>query len=150
MTPKQKTAGWLAIAIAVVGAYEGLSLTAYPDIVGVPTICYGETKNVKLGQKATKEECDEKLSARLVEFNEGVNSCVTRELRDNERAAFVSLAYNVGVNAFCGSTVVKRFNAGDKVGACDAILMWNKAGGKVVQGLVNRRQKEREICLKDY
>ena len=113
-------------------------------------MCYGETKNVKLGQKATKEDCDEKLAERLVEFNDGVNSCVTRELRDNERIAFVSLSYNIGVGAFCKSSVVRRFNAGDKVGACDAILMWNKAGGKVVQGLVNRRQKEREMCLKDY
>ena len=151
MTPNQKkTAGWLAIAIAVVGAFEGYRSQSYPDLVNVPTICYGETKNVKLGQKATKEECDEKLSARLVEFNNGVNSCVTWDLRDNERAAAVSLAYNVGIKAFCGSTVVKRFNAGDKQGACDAFLMWNKAGGKVVQGLVNRRQKEREMCLKDY
>ena len=150
MTPKQKTAGWLAIAIAVVGAYEGISLTAYPDIVGVPTICYGETKNVKLGQTATKEQCDSQLSARLVEFNQGVESCVTRPMRDNERVAFVSLSYNIGVDAFCKSTVVRRFNAGDKAGSCDAFLMWNKAGGKVVQGLVNRRQKEREMCLKDY
>ena len=150
MTPKQKATGWLALAIAVVGAYEGYSATAYPDIVGVPTICYGETKNVKLGQKATKEECDAKLSARLVEFNKGVESCVTWDMRDNERVAFVSLSYNIGVDAFCKSTVVRRFNAGDKVGACDAILMWNKAGGKVVQGLVNRREKEREMCLKDY
>ena len=150
MTPKQKTAGWLAILVATVGAYEGLKLTAYPDIVGVPTICYGETKNVKLGQKATKEECDAQLSARLIEFNQGVESCVTRPLRDNERIAFVSLSYNIGTSAFCKSTVVRRFNAGDKAGACDAILMWNRAGGKVVQGLTNRRKQEREICLKDY
>ena len=151
MTPNQKkTAGWLALAIAVVGTYEGLSLAAYPDIVGIPTICYGETKGVKLGQKATKEECDAKLAARLVEFNDGVNSCITRPLRDNERVAFVSLAYNVGTGAFCKSSVVRRFNAGDKAGACNAILMWNRAGGKVVQGLVNRREKERAMCLKDY
>lgn len=151
MTPNQnKTAGWLALAIAVVGTYEGLSLAAYPDIVGIPTICYGETKNVKLGQKATKEQCDTQLSARLVEFNQGVESCITRPLRDNERVAFVSLAYNVGTSAFCKSSVVRRFNAGDKVGACNAILMWNRAGGKVVQGLVNRREKERAMCLKDY
>ena len=150
MTPKQKVVGWLAIATVAVAGFESLRLNSYPDIVGVPTICYGETKNVKLGQKATKEECDAKLAARLVEFNNGVNSCVTWNLRDNERAAAVSLAYNIGVDAFCKSTVVRRFNAGDKAGACDAFLMWNKAGGKVVQGLVNRRQKEREMCLKDY
>ena len=150
MSPNQKKAGWLAIAIAAVGAYEGLRLNSYPDVVNVATICYGETKNVKLGQTATKEDCDAKLAARLVEFNDGVNSCVTWNLRDNERAAAVSLAYNIGVGAFCQSTVVRRFNAGDKAGACDAFLMWNRAGGKVVQGLVNRRQKEREMCLKDY
>lgn len=150
MNPKQKFVAWLTVALAVVAGFEGSSLTAYPDIVGVPTICYGETKGVKLGQKATNEECDAKLAARLVEFNDGVNSCITRPLRDNERVAFVSLAYNVGTGAFCKSSVVRRFNAGDKVGACNAILMWNRAGGKVVQGLTNRREKERAMCLKDY
>jgi lysozyme len=149
MAPNQKkTAGWLALTIAAVGAYEGLSLTAYPDIIGVPTDCYGETRGVHLGDVSTKDQCDAKLSARLVEFNKGVNSCVTVPLPDTRRAAFVSLAYNIGVPAFCSSTTVKRINAGDVVGACEAMTRFNMAGGKVVQGLVNRRASERELCIR--
>lgn len=145
--PPIKTAGWIAAAIAAVGAFEGVRQTAYPDVIGVPTICYGETRGVKMGDRKTKAECDEMLAARLVEFNEGVNSCVTAELPDSRRAAFVSLAYNIGTAAFCKSTVARRINAGDVRGSCDAILMWNKAGGKVWPGLTARRQKERDMCL---
>ena len=146
MTPKGKST-WLAIAVSAVCAYEGLALFEYPDIGGVPTICYGETKGVRHGDTATKAQCDERLSARLVEFNNGVNSCVLAELPDKRRAAFVSLSYNIGVSAFCKSTVVRRINASDVVGACNAILMWDKVKGKYVQGLANRRMKERDLCL---
>ena len=147
MTPNQKRASWIAAAIVVVGAFEGYSATAYPDIIGVPTICYGETKGVHLGDKATRAQCDEKLSSRLVEFNEGVSSCINVDLPDSRRVAFVSLAYNIGTAAFCKSTVVRKINAGDVAGSCDAILMWNKAGGSVRNGLTQRRKKERELCL---
>jgi len=147
MTPNQKRASWVAAAIVVVGAFEGYSATAYPDIIGVPTICYGETKGVHLGDKATRAQCDEKLSSRLVEFNAGVSSCINVDLPDSRRVAFVSLAYNIGTAAFCKSTVVRKINAGDVAGSCDAILMWNKAGGSVRNGLTQRRKKEREMCL---
>lgn len=146
MNSKAK-AGWLAIAFTAVAAYEGLSLLEYPDVGGVPTICYGETKDVHPGQVATKSECDERLSARLAEFNAGVNSCVTAELPDTRRAAFVSLAYNIGIAPFCKSTVVRRINAGDVAGSCEAMLMWNKVKGVTWRGLTNRRMKEREMCL---
>ena len=147
MTPRTKAAGWLAIAAFSVAAYEGLELLAYPDVGGVPTICYGETQGVKLGQAATKAECDEKLSRRLVEFNAGVNSCVKTELPDTRRAAFVSLAYNIGIASFCKSTVVRRINAGDVPGSCESMLMWNKVKGVTWQGLTNRRKKERDMCM---
>ena len=139
---------WLAIALSAVAAYEGLRLNAYPDVGNVPTICYGETKGVAYGDSKTKVECDAMLSARLVEFNEGVNKCVKRDLPDTRRAAFVSLSYNIGISAFCNSTVVKRYNAGDTYGACNAMLMWNKVKGVEWIGLTNRRQKERTLCLK--
>lgn len=144
-TPNGKA--WVALAVVVVGAFEGLSLTAYPDVVGVPTICYGETKGVHLGDTKTKPQCDEMLSARLAEFNAGVNSCLSVDIPDSRRVAFVSLAYNIGTASFCKSTVVRRINAGDVAGSCDAILMWNKARGIVWPGLTKRRQKERELCL---
>lgn len=148
MASNKAKAGWLALAVAAVGVYEGFSATAYPDIIGVPTICYGETMGVKLGEKATREQCDEKLSARLAEFNSGVDSCVHVVLPDTRRVAFVSLAYNIGIPAFCRSTTVRKINAGDVPGACDAMLLFNRAGGKVVAGLTKRRQSEREMCLK--
>ena len=148
MTPESKRKyGWLALAVAAVGAYEGYSGTAYLDVVDVPTICYGETRDVHLGQQKSRSECDELFSKRLVEFNDGVNSCVKVPLPDKRRVAMVSLAYNIGVHAFCGSTVVRRINAGDVVGACDAMRRWNQAGGKVVPGLTKRRAKERDLCL---
>lgn len=151
MTPSQskvaKGAGAIAIATALVAAAEGLVTSTYPDVGGVPTYCYGETKNAEWGKTYTKEQCDAQLSARLVEFNEGVNSCVTADLPDARRAAMVSLAYNIGVPAFCKSTVVRKLNAGDVQGGCDAMLMWNKVNGVTWRGLTNRRQKERALCL---
>lgn len=140
-------AGAIAIATAAVGVFEGLVLTTYPDVGGVPTYCYGETKDAQWGKTYTKEQCDQQLAGRLVEFNRGVNSCVTAELPDTRRAAYVSLAYNIGVGAFCRSTVVKRINAGDVTGSCDAILMWNKVNGVTWRGLTKRREQERELCL---
>ena len=142
-----KGARAIAIALALVAAAEGLVTSTYPDVGGVPTYCYGETKNAEWGKTYTKEQCDEQLAARLVEFNEGVNSCVTVDLPDTRRAALVSLAYNIGVPAFCKSTVVRKLNAGDVQGGCDAMLMWNKVNGVVWRGLTNRRQKERALCL---
>ena len=140
-------AGAIAIATAAVAMFEGLVLTTYPDVGNVPTYCYGETRNAEWGRTYTKEQCDAQLSARLREFNAGVNSCVTVELPDTRRAAFVSLAYNIGTGAFCKSTVVRKINAGDVQGSCDAILMWNKVKGVVWRGLTKRREQERELCL---
>ena len=148
MAPENKRkAGWIALAVAAVGAYEGLRTEAYEDIVGVPTICYGETRDVHLGQHASKAQCDEQLSARLVEFNDGVNACVKVPLPDTRRASFVSLAYNIGTASFCKSSVVRLINAGDVAGACASMLLYNRAGGKVIPGLTKRRAKERELCL---
>lgn len=143
----QTSKAWITAAIVVIGGFEGLRLNAYPDVIGVPTICYGETKGVHLGDNKTKAQCDQMLSARLVEFNNGVNSCLSVDIPDSRRVAFVSLAYNIGTESFCKSTVVRRINAGDVAGSCDAILMWNKARGIVWPGLTKRRQKERELCL---
>ncbi|AMB48250.1 lysozyme [Methylobacterium sp. AMS5] len=137
------------MAITHTGQEEGLRLKAYKDIVGVPTACYGETKNIKMGMSFTKAQCDEMLLKRLDEFGTKVETCVKRPMKDRTMVAFTSLAYNVGSGGFCGSTVVRRYNAGDHKGACDAMLMWNKAGGRVVKGLTNRRERERKMCLAD-
>jgi lysozyme len=143
-----KKATWLALAIPLVGGFEGLRQWTYRDPVGIPTYCYGETQNAVMGKYTPLEECKALLASRLIEFNEGVERCVKRPMNDGQRTAFVSLAYNIGTGAFCKSTAVRRFNDGDEAGACDAILRFNKAGGKVWTGLQRRREAERKLCLK--
>ena len=125
-------------------------LVAYRDIVGVWTICGGETKDVKPGMVETPAGCAARDEAALIRHAEPVLAC-TPILRGppNQLSAAISLAYNIGTGAYCRSTVDRRFDAGDWRGACEAFLMWNKAGGKVVNGLDRRRRAERALCLKE-
>ena len=127
-------------------------LTAYADIVGVWTICDGLTGGVKRGQVETREGCTRRLEAELVKTAERSIACVPtlgEPGRDYQRWAFISLAYNVGTGAACGSTAAKRLRARDWAGGCQALLPWNKAGRplRVVRGLALRRERERQICL---
>ena len=142
-----------ALAVSFVGGWEGLQTVAYRDVVGVPTICYGETRGVKLGDSATKEQCDATLIKGLKEFEAGVMRCTPgladkREHPDERVVALVSFSYNVGIGAYCRSTLARYFNAGRIKDACDQLLRWNRAGGVVWRGLTNRRKAERELCLK--
>lgn len=125
-------------------------LVAYQDIVGVWTICGGETLDVRPGMTETLAGCKAREEAALIRHAEPVLAC-TPVLRGhpNQLSASVSLAYNIGTRGYCGSTVARRFNVGNWRGACDAFLMWNKAGGKVVRGLDRRRRAERDLCLKE-
>lgn len=149
MSRLKKSAALMAAAVALVGSWEGLRTIAYKDVVGIPTVCFGETRGVKMGDRYTVDECKAMLGDGLVEFEAGMRKC----LKDPDRipgksyVSFLSLSYNIGTGAFCRSTVVKRANAGDIKGACDAILMWDRAGGRRIQGLANRRADERGICL---
>lgn len=125
-------------------------LVAYQDIVKVWTICGGETLGVKPGMVETVAGCELREEAALIRHAEPVLAC-TPILRShpNQLSAAISLAYNIGTGGYCGSTVARRFNASNWRGACDAFLMWNKAGGQVVRGLDRRRRAERDLCLKD-
>jgi lysozyme len=143
----KRAAGWCALAVACVSGFEGLRTVAYSDPVGIPTICFGETKGVRLGQRATVDECRGMLADSLQIANRGVDSCVHSYLPDTRRAALVSFAYNVGVTSLCGSTLVRKLNAGDVRGACNELPRWNRAGGIVLPGLTKRREAERELCL---
>jgi GH24 family phage-related lysozyme (muramidase) len=126
---------------------------AYLDIVGVPTVCFGETRGVSLGDRATDAECRAKLRQRLTrDFRDGLHqyfNATTRaqRLTPQRDAAYVSLAYNVGIRGAGRSTATRRLNAGDIEGGCVALGWWNKAGGRVVRGLVNRRAEETALCL---
>lgn len=147
MADVKKAATWLAICVGCVASFEGLRTVAYSDPIGIPTVCFGETEGVRLGDRYSVDECRALLGSRVAEFGEAVDRCVTVPLAPKRKAAYTSLAYNIGIMAFCKSTVVKRANAGDAQGSCDAILWFNKAGGVVWPGLEKRRKVERQYCL---
>ena len=143
-------AGMVLAAATLVGiaTQEGYREAAYIPVPGdVPTIGYGSTKDVRMGDKTTPVRSLVRLLDEVdTVYAQGVRSCITAPVYQHEFAAYVSLTYNIGVKAFCNSSVAKRANAGDYQGECDAILMWNKAGGKVLRGLENRRKEEKRIC----
>lgn len=127
-------------------------LKAYLDLAGIATACDGITRGVKLGQTYTEAQCAQLLDQALSTHALAVKACVPQLWdagRDRQRAAAISLAYNIGTNGFCGSTAAKRFRARRWAEACDAFTLWNKAGRplKVVRGLTLRRGRERALCL---
>jgi lysozyme len=130
-------------------AFEGTELSTYRDMSGVLTYCTGATENAAWGKTYTPAQCRAQLDRDLERHAAGIAMCIPlSRLTDGQKVAFVDVAYNIGVSAFCGSSMARRTNAGDMVGACNALLMWNKVGGKEVRGLTRRRQAERELCLK--
>lgn len=149
------SASLMAAGIALVGAWEGCKKFAYLDPVGIPTACFGETKNIKMGMKFTQSECDNMLIASLVSHEAGMMKCLTRTLPESTYTAALSFTYNAGVGNFCGSTFARKLNAGDIQGACDELPRWNKATvwkkgipiRVTLPGLTNRRADEKAICL---
>lgn len=129
--------------------YEGLRLTSYKDSVGVWTVGYGDTgPSVVEGVTITKAEADRRLAARLSrEFEPGVRAALKQKPTQWQFDAMVSLAYNVGVKNFQGSTLVRKFNAGDAMGAADQFPLWQNAGGRSLKGLRRRRAAERAFFL---
>lgn len=145
----KKSAAIAAAAVAFVAGWEGLWLVAKRDIVGVPTVCFGETRGVELGDTYTKEQCQVMLGDALVEFEQGMRSCMVNPdgVPDGAYIAVLSWSYNVGTGAACKSTLMRKLNAGNITAACDELLKWDRAGGRKVRGLTNRRKAERELCL---
>lgn len=136
-----------AVLCAYVPDFEGVVLRGYKDPIGIVTACAGHTKTAVLGKPYTMEECLNLLQIDLIEHAEGVLRCAPiLEGRTWQLAASVSFAYNVGVGAFCGSTMARKFNAGDFEGACAELDRWVYANGKVLSGLVKRRRIERDLC----
>lgn len=128
---------------------EGTKLVAYRDVVGIPTACTGETKGIRMGMRFTRTECDAMLLKRLTEdFAPAMEACTRQPMGDDQYAANLSLAYNIGVGAYCKSSVVRHWNAGDRRASCNAFMLYDRAGGRVIAGLVKRREYERALCLK--
>lgn len=140
-----------ASLMAFVANWEGDERTAYADKLAynVPTVCNGHTgPDVKVGDVWTKAQCDAVLVRNLEKHGSGLLKCVTVPLNQNQFDALSSWTFNVGVGAACGSTLVKLLNQGQYTSACNQLPRWNRAGGKEVRGLTNRRMAERDLCLK--
>lgn len=141
------TAAFLGLTSTGLLQSEDLRTKAYRDPIGIPTICVGETRGVYMGQTLTERQCMDMLASRIAEFDKGLGKCVKVELPTETRSAVVQWAYNVGLGAACKSTLVKKLNAGDTEGACNELPRWNRAGGRVLPGLVTRRAHEKALCL---
>ena len=125
--------------------FEGCRLTAYQDSVGVWTIGYGHTKGVYDGMTITQEEAEQMLLTELEEYEGYVEKYVTVPLTQNQFDALVVWVYNLGPTNFRRSTLLKELNSGNYTAAGNEITKWNKAGGKVLAGLVKRREAEAEL-----
>ena len=125
--------------------FEGCELVAYQDSVGVWTIGYGHTKGVEPGMTITQEEAEQMLESELAEYEGYVEKYVTVPLTQNQFDALVVWVYNLGPTNFRKSTLLKELNSGDYTAASKEIKRWNKAGGKVLNGLVKRREAEADL-----
>lgn len=139
---KAAPSGMSSDGLAILQYFESCRLEAYWDADGkVWTIGWGDTgPDVVKGLRITQAEADERLQRRLTrEFVPGVLAALTRPATQAQLDAMVDFAYNIGVSAFQGSTLVRLFNAGDAAGAAEQFPRWNRSGGKVLLGLRRRR-----------
>jgi lysozyme len=137
-----------AAALVGLALHEGYRENAYIPVPGdVPTIGFGATQDVELGDKTTPERALVRLLKDANKFESSVQSCVKVPLYQHEYDAYVSLTYNIGPRAFCGSTLVRKLNQSDYSGACFEILKWDKFKGKPLPGLTKRRQEEYRKCI---
>ena len=137
-----------AVALVGIAGWEGYRSVAYIPVPGdVPTIGFGTTKDVKMGDTIDPVAALQKKIRDVEKFEGAVKQCVKVPLAQNEYDAYLSLAYNIGSGAFCRSTLVRKLNVEDYAGACEEILKWDKFKGKPLQGLTNRRQAEYKQCM---
>ena len=133
--------------ICLIKQFEGCRLEAYRCAAGVPTIGYGHTAGVAMGMKITQAQAEAYLREDLRAFEKAVNKVLECSVTQNQFDALVSFAYNLGAGALRNSTLLKRLHAGDVKGAADEFPKWNKAAGKVLEGLTRRRMMERQLFL---
>ncbi|OTG82309.1 lysozyme [Acinetobacter sp. ANC 4648] len=139
--------------IEMICGFEGKRSVAYDDGVGVWTIGFGTTIypngiRVKKGDSCTEAQAKAYTAHDLKKFEQAVNSAVTVPLNQNQFDALVSLTYNIGTGAFKDSTLLKKLNASDYQAAANQFDVWVKAGGRTMQGLVNRRESEKLLFKK--
>ena len=131
---------------ALIKSYEKCVLSAYmPTPNDVPTIGWGHTRGVAMGDTCTPAEADAWFLDDLAWVEDCVNRAVTAQLAQPEFDALCSLCFNIGCRAFSGSTVAKKLSEGDYDGASEAILLWNKQHGQELAGLTARRHAEQKL-----
>jgi lysozyme len=136
-----------AVAFGGLVTYEGYSETPITPIPGDRlTIGFGTTEGVKPGDRITPPKAVIRALQDVAQYEGAVKRCVKVPLHQYEYDSFLSLAYNIGPTAFCGSTLVRVLNAGDYTEACRQILRWDRAQGRQVRGLTLRRQAEYRTC----
>ena len=143
------------MALDTIQQFEGLKLKAYKDSVGIWTVGFGNIFNldtgkpIKQGDVITQETADRWLKIEVDNLQAKMRKVITVPLNDNQWSALTSLVYNIGFGAFKRSTLLRLLNAGaSKEEVAKQFLRWNKAGGKEVKGLTNRRQAEFNLFLK--
>lgn len=137
-----------AAALVGIALHEGYRDTAYDDGVGVQTIGFGTTEGVRPGDRITPERALVRLLADADRTQSDLRACIGPvPMYQHEWDAIVSWAYNIGTGAACKSTLVRRLRAQDYPGACAELLRWTRAGGRVLPGLVRRRQAEYQLCM---
>lgn len=136
-----------AAAFGGLVSYEGYSDRAIIPVPGDrPTLGFGTTDGVKMGDSITPPKAVARALRDVAQYEGALKQCVKVPLHQHEYDAFVSLAYNIGPGAFCGSTLVRKLNAGDYAEACRQILRWDKFRGKPLKGLTLRREQEYARC----
>ncbi|MDZ4282829.1 MAG: lysozyme [Hydrogenophaga sp.] len=161
--PRAGIAGLMFSAAALIGLALSESYTdkaIIPTKGDVPTLGFGTTTRpdgspVRMGDTTTPVDALQRKARDLQKFEGAIKQCVTVPLYQHEYDAYVDMAYNIGQGAFCGSTIVKRLNASDYKGACDAILMWKRVaqqdcsvpGNRICWGLWQRRLATHKQCL---
>lgn len=143
-------AGAITIAGVMLGnadGVEGRRYYAYQDVVGVWTVCDGHTGNdIRRGYRYSNRECDALLKSDLSKVAKAIDPLIRIPIPEPTRAALYSFTYNVGAGAFAKSTLLKKLNTGDIIGACDELKRWTFAGGVQWKGLISRREIEYTVC----
>lgn len=137
----------LALAAPLIMRWEGVRYTPYQDVVGVWTVCYGHTgSDVVPGRKYTGEECRALLDADMAVANRAVRRCIRHPMITQIEAALTDLVFNVGPKGVCGSGIQRAADANNWPQVCVELDKWKFAGGRVYDGLVNRRFDARYLC----
>lgn len=153
---KPQTEDFLPQALAIIREFEGFREQAYVDTDGTPVIGYGLSKvdgrKVRLGDHISVAKADSVLSEQVLHLQEQIESMVAVELNSNQLSALTSFAFNVGIYGLESSTLLKKLNAGDYLGAANEFTRWNKATIRGIKrplaGLTRRREAEKQLFLR--